>query len=87
MSPFLLEGVQTIHAMTVHKAQGSQFERVTVVLPSPDSPLLTQELLYTAITRARHRVRVVGSEETVREAVRRRAQRASGLAARLARSG
>ena len=52
MSPFLLEGVQTIHAMTVHKAQGSQFDRVTVVLPAPDSPLLTQELLYTAITRA-----------------------------------
>ncbi len=38
VSPFLLEGVQTIHAMTVHKAQGSQFDRVTVVLPSADSP-------------------------------------------------
>lgn len=83
VSPFLLEGVQTIHAMTVHKAQGSQFDRVTVVLPAPDSPLLTQELLYTAITRARQQVTLIGSEESLRRAVRQRARRASGLRDRL----
>jgi len=83
VSPFLLEGVQTIHAMTVHKAQGSQFDRVTVVLPAPDSPLLTQELLYTAITRARQEVTLIGSEESLGRAVRQRARRASGLRDRL----
>jgi exodeoxyribonuclease V alpha subunit len=83
VSPFLLEGVQTIHAMTVHKAQGSQFDRVTVVLPTPDSPLLTQELLYTAITRARSEVTLIGSVESLTRAVRQRARRASGLRERL----
>jgi len=75
--------VQTIHAMTVHKAQGSQFDRVTVVLPSPDSPLLTQELLYTAITRAKSQVTLIGSEDSLRKAVRQKARRASGLRDRL----
>ena len=83
VSPYLLEGVQTINAMTVHKAQGSQFDRVTVVLPAPDSPLLTQELLYTAITRAKTEVTLIGSEESLRKAVRQRARRASGLRDRL----
>jgi exodeoxyribonuclease V alpha subunit len=87
VSPFLLEGVQTIHAMTVHKAQGSQFDRVTVVLPAPDSPLLTQELLYTAITRAKNEVTLIGSVDALRRAVRQRAQRASGLRGRLSASG
>lgn len=80
-----LVDVDTMHALTIHRSQGSQVDQVTVLLPQPDSRLLSRELLYTAITRARQVVRVVGSEETVREAVRRRAQRASGLAARLAR--
>lgn len=83
VSPFLLDGVQTIHAMTVHKAQGSQFERVTVVLPTPDSPLLTSELLYTAITRAKTEVTLIGSPESLALAVRQRARRASGLRGRL----
>jgi exodeoxyribonuclease V alpha subunit len=83
VSPALLDGVQTVHAMTVHKAQGSQFEAVTLVLPSPDSPLLTQELLYTAITRARDQVTLIGSPESLAQAVRSRARRASGLRQRL----
>jgi exodeoxyribonuclease V alpha subunit len=79
-----LADVETMFATTIHKAQGSQADEVTVVLPPPESRLLTRELFYTAVTRARRKVRVVGSEEAVRAAVERRAQRASGLRQRLA---
>jgi exodeoxyribonuclease V alpha subunit len=82
--PVRLDAVQTVHAMTVHKAQGSQFDAVTLVLPPPESPLLTRELLYTAITRARERVLLLGTEEAVRRAVARPASRASGLRTRMA---
>ncbi|MCO7275319.1 exodeoxyribonuclease V subunit alpha [Cellulosimicrobium cellulans] len=74
-----LPPVETVHAMTVHRAQGSQFERVTLVLPPATSPLLTRELLYTAVTRAQSFVRVVGSEDAVRTAVTSPVHRASGL--------
>ena len=79
-----LGDIDTMHAMTVHKAQGSQADEITVLLPPEDSPLLTRELFYTAVTRARTRVRVVGSEAAVRAAVSRQVQRASGLRHRLA---
>ncbi|WP_345893939.1 ATP-binding domain-containing protein [Nocardioides sp. TF02-7] len=79
-----LSDVEVAHALTVHRSQGSEFREVTVVLPDPDSRLLSRELLYTAVTRAVDVVRVVGTEESVREAVRRHARRASGLADRLA---
>ncbi|ANH37904.1 RecBCD enzyme subunit RecD [Nocardioides dokdonensis FR1436] len=85
-SPARLEAVETMHAMTVHKSQGSQAAHVTVLLPEADSRLLTRELFYTAITRAQQHVRVVASEAAVRAAVGREAQRASGLRERLARS-
>jgi len=75
--------VETMHAMTVHKSQGSQADEVTVLLPQQDSRLLTRELFYTAVTRAKERVRVVGSEAALRAAIERRAVRASGLAQRL----
>ena len=78
-----LADVETMHAMTIHKSQGSQAEEVTVLLPQEDSRLLTRELFYTAVTRAKERVRVVGSEEALRAAIERRAVRASGLAQRL----
>ena len=78
-----LPEVQTVYAMTVHKSQGSQAEVVSVVLPPDDSPLLTRELFYTAVTRAQREVRVVGTVEAVRAAVTRRVQRASGLRDRL----
>jgi exodeoxyribonuclease V alpha subunit len=77
--PHRLPPVETVHAMTVHRAQGSQFVRVSVLLPPADSPLLTRELLYTALTRARDHVRIVGSEQAVRAAVGRPVRRASGL--------
>lgn len=86
VAPVRLDSVQTVHAMTVHRAQGSQFTRVTFVVPPPDSPLLTRELLYTAVTRATDRVLVLGSEEAVRRAVQRPALRASGLSGRLSSS-
>lgn len=79
MAPAQLDGVQTVHAMTVHKSQGSQFEAVSLVLPEPSSPLLTRELLYTALTRASRSVRVLGTPEAVRAAIERPALRASGL--------
>ena len=83
-APSRLGEVETMHAMTIHKAQGSQATEITVLLPELDSPLLTRELFYTAVTRAEQRVRVVGSEEEVRAAVQRRVVRASGLRQRLA---
>lgn len=83
LSPYLLDGLQTLHAMTIHKSQGSQFEQVSVVLPPVGSPLLTRELLYTAVTRASDEVLLVGSADAVRAAVDRPAARKSGLRDRL----
>ena len=77
--PHRLPAVETVHAMTVHRGQGSQFAAVSLLLPVSTSPLLTRELLYTAVTRARQRVRVVGTEAAVRAAVDRPVRRASGL--------
>ena len=79
-----LADVTTAHAMTVHRSQGSQFDEVTVLLPEAGSRVLTRELFYTAVTRARSTVRVVGTEDAVRAAVGRPARRATGLARRLA---
>jgi exodeoxyribonuclease V alpha subunit len=79
-----LADVETMHAMTIHKSQGSQAEEVTVLLPPEDSRLLTRELFYTAVTRAKSKVRVVGTEAGVRAALDRRVVRATGLRLRLA---
>ena len=78
-----LPEVDTMHAMTIHKSQGSQADEVTVLLPPEESRLLTRELFYTAVTRAKAKVRVVGPESAVRAAIGRRARRATGLARRL----
>jgi exodeoxyribonuclease V alpha subunit len=78
-----LPDLETMHAMTIHKSQGSQATEVTVLLPPVDSRLLTRELFYTAVTRAKNKVRVVGSADEVRAAIDRRAVRATGLAMRL----
>jgi exodeoxyribonuclease V alpha subunit len=74
-----LSDVQTVHALSIHRSQGSQFDQVTVVLPPADSPLLTRELLYTAVTRAKEHVRIVGTADALAAAVRRPVVRASGL--------
>ncbi len=70
---------ETAFAMTVHKSQGSEFERLLLILPEKDSPLLTRELLYTAITRARQEAEIWASEEILRAAIARRVSRTSGL--------
>ncbi|MGO9899070.1 MAG: exodeoxyribonuclease V subunit alpha [Solirubrobacteraceae bacterium] len=83
VSPARLEAVETLYAMTIHKAQGSQVATAAVLLPPPESRILTRELLYTAVTRAQERLVVVGLETTIREAVARPVARASGLRERL----
>jgi exodeoxyribonuclease V alpha subunit len=82
LAPSRLSDVQTVHAMSVHRSQGSQFDRVTLVLPPEDSPLLTRELLYTGLTRAKQHVRIIGTREALAAAVRRPIVRASGLRTR-----
>ncbi|WP_250007917.1 exodeoxyribonuclease V subunit alpha [Actinoplanes sp. M2I2] len=77
--PSRLSEAQTLYAMTVHRSQGSQFDRVSLILPPAGSPLLTRELFYTAVTRAQSGLRILGSEEAVRAAVTRPITRASGL--------
>lgn len=86
-APTRLSGIETVYAMTVHKSQGSEARTVTVVLPETDSALLTRELFYTAVTRARQRVTVVATRAAVRAAIAQRVQRASGLARRIATTG
>jgi exodeoxyribonuclease V alpha subunit len=82
-APSRLGAVDTAYAMTVHKSQGSQFGTAVVLLPAPGSQVLTRELLYTAVTRARERLILVGTEDAVRAAVGRPVARASGLRRRL----
>ena len=78
-----LSDIETWWAMTIHKSQGSEFERVIVTLPRPPSPILTRELLYTAVTRARQQVTVVAAEESLRAAIDHPVARASGLGDKL----
>ncbi|MCG8554512.1 MAG: exodeoxyribonuclease V subunit alpha [Proteobacteria bacterium] len=74
---------EPVFAMTVHKSQGSEFDRIEVVLPPAPSPVLSRELLYTAVTRARSRVSLYASVDSLVEAVRRPVARTSGLGAAL----
>jgi exodeoxyribonuclease V alpha subunit len=78
-SPHRLPPVETLFAMTVHKSQGSEFERVALVLPRHDSRAVTRELIYTGVTRARAEVTLVTPAERLIEGVNRRVQRSSGL--------
>ncbi len=82
-APSRLAAVETLYATTVHKAQGSQFDVAAVVLPDPSSRVLSRELLYTAVTRARRQLIVVGDEPAIRAAIARPVARASGLRERL----
>jgi exodeoxyribonuclease V alpha subunit len=77
--PTQFPAVVTVFAITIHRSQGSQYDTVSVVLPEPESTLLTRELLYTAVTRARRHVRIIGADDSIRAGIGRRVLRASGL--------
>ncbi len=77
--PLRLPEHETAYSMTVHKSQGSEFERVLLLLPDKDAVILTKELIYTAITRAKESVEIWGKEDIFRAAVSRRIRRSSGL--------
>jgi exodeoxyribonuclease V alpha subunit len=71
------------HALTVHRAQGSELDSIALILPDEDLPLLSSELLYTAVTRARRSVAIVGAATILHQGMQRRLQRNSGLGQRL----
>ena len=74
---------RTVHAASVHRSQGAQFDEVVLVLPRADHPLLTRELLYTAATRARRTLTLVADDAVLDAALRRAVRRSSGLGERL----
>jgi exodeoxyribonuclease V alpha subunit len=78
-APARLPEHETVYAMTVHKSQGSEFERVLVVTPNESSPVLSRELLYTALTRAKQQAVFYGVPAVFEAAVERRLRRSSGL--------
>ncbi|MGE8358387.1 exodeoxyribonuclease V subunit alpha [Pseudomonas sp.] len=86
-APARLPSHDSAFAMTVHKSQGSEFSEVLLVLPEQPSPLLTRSLFYTGITRAKHKVEIWGLAQRLGDAVATRAERAAGLAERLASPG
>lgn len=86
LSPALLRGCESVFALTVHKGQGSQFEQVTLVLPPLGSPLLVRDLVYTAVTRAKEQVTILGNEDQLRAAIQTESRRASGLSSRWRRA-
>jgi exodeoxyribonuclease V alpha subunit len=79
-SPHRLPSCETVFAMTIHKSQGSEFDEVVVVLPEEDNRVLSRELIYTAVTRARKSVRLVAEKQVLRLALSRSIVRHSGLA-------
>ena len=83
VAPVRLPAHQTAYAMTVHKAQGSEFNNVLVLLPGQRSRVVTRELLYTAVTRARDRVAIASSAEVLKAAITTSTVRHSGLLSRL----
>ena len=82
--PAALPAHESAFAMTVHKAQGSEFDDVWLQLPRGDSRVLSRELVYAGLTRARSVLHVAGSADVVTAALSRHASRVSGLAWRLA---
>ncbi len=83
VAPVRLPAHETAFAMTVHKSQGSEFDAVLLMLPERPGPLLTRELVYTALTRARERVTLCASQPVLAGAIERATRRRSGLADRL----
>ena len=83
IAPDMIQAWEPLYASTIHKSQGSQYDTVSLVLPGPSTALLTRELFYTAVTRAKSFLRIIGSPDSIRHAIEFPALRASGLAARL----
>ena len=83
LSPLTLPAHETAFSMTVHKSQGSEFSRVLLLLPGQRSAILTRELLYTAVSRARESLKIFGDAEIFVAAARERVVRSSGLRAQL----
>jgi exodeoxyribonuclease V alpha subunit len=81
--PVRLPDHETAFAMTVHKSQGSEFDEILLVLPAEKNRILTRELLYTAVTRARERLSIVANAGVVSSAVETPTKRVSGLLARM----
>lgn len=79
VSPSRMPDHDTAWAMTVHKSQGSEFKHAALILPNQYAPVLTRELVYTAITRAREKLSLYGDERVLRQAVTARTERRSGL--------
>ena len=79
----LRSDLELSYATTVHKAQGSEYECVGLVLPETDLPLLTRELLYTALTRSRRSVVILGEKDLLRTAAASRIRRSSGIGEKL----
>jgi exodeoxyribonuclease V alpha subunit len=75
----LRESLELSYATTIHKAQGSEFDAVAIVMAEKDLPILTRQLMYTAVTRAIKSVTLVGARELVHAAVARKESRYSGL--------
>jgi exodeoxyribonuclease V alpha subunit len=82
IAPIRLPAHETAFAMTVHKSQGSEFDRVLLLLPGDHNPVLTRELVYTAVTRARLSVTLVSGAAVLETAIRTPTRRRSGLVAR-----
>lgn len=83
----LRDAIELGYAMTVHKAQGSEFDSIAIVLPENPLPILTRELIYTAVSRSRHSVVFLGDQARLYEAIANRIERFSGLSERLAVAG
>ncbi|WP_073059127.1 exodeoxyribonuclease V subunit alpha [Fodinibius roseus] len=83
VAPSRLPDHNKAYALTVHKSQGSEFNNILIVLPAERSKVVSRELIYTAITRARKTVIILTPEEILRQGIREKLQRTSGLSDRL----
>jgi exodeoxyribonuclease V alpha subunit len=88
--PFRLETLRAnlalSYALTIHKAQGSEFDQVALILPEADVPINSREILYTALTRSRKAVTILGTRGILEQGIRRRVHRSSGVAELLAQA-
>jgi exodeoxyribonuclease V alpha subunit len=83
--PAFISRLETVYAMTIHKSQGSEFNKVMVVLPDNEEiAILKREILYTALTSAKEKVIVLGKKEVILNAAKRQVKRTSGICERFA---